>query len=158
MNEQLKSKMLPLIGVFKLLKAAGLFVVALGLHRLLRPDQAEILARWAHVVRVDPDNVLFHTLISKLTGLPHRRLAELSLGTFFYGALFATEGIGLLLKKKWAEYFATISTTVFLPLEIYELYKRASALKAIVLIANVAIVIYLIRILLDGRRAKSPTS
>jgi uncharacterized membrane protein (DUF2068 family) len=45
----------------------------------------------------------------------------LSVGTFFYGGLFATEGIDLLLRKRWAEYFTIITTSLFIPLEIYEI-------------------------------------
>jgi uncharacterized membrane protein (DUF2068 family) len=143
---------LRVIATFKLLKAAGLFIVALGLHRLLRPDQSEILLHWAHVVRVDKDNAIFHSLVGKLTGLSERRMEELSLGTFFYGALFATEGVGLLLKKRWAEYVTTSSTTLFLPLEVYELIRLITVLRALVFAANVAIVVYLTRVLLRKRR------
>jgi uncharacterized membrane protein (DUF2068 family) len=140
------------IAAFKLTKAVGLLFVALGLHHLLSPDQAEIFLHWARIVRVDPDNAIFHSLVVKLTGLSQRRLEELSAGTFFYGALFATEGVGLLLKKRWAEYVTTISTTLFLPLEIYELFRRITVLKTVVFAANVAIVVYLTMVLLRKRR------
>jgi uncharacterized membrane protein (DUF2068 family) len=118
-------------------------------------DKAEILAHWAKVVRVDPEDVLVHSLISGLTGLSHQRLRELSVGTFFYGGLFATEGVGLILRKRWAEYFTTVTTTAFLPLEIYELIHKPTTLRLAVLAANVGIVVYLIATLIRSRRGRS---
>jgi uncharacterized membrane protein (DUF2068 family) len=73
-----------------------------------------------------------------------RRVALVSIGSFFYAALFATEGIGLLLHQRWAEYFTTIATASFLPLEFYELSQHPTIFKILVIIANIAIVVFLI--------------
>ncbi len=71
-------------------------------------------------------------------------LYELGLVLAFYAALEATEMVGLWLAKRWAEYLTLISTTLFVPLEIYEIVERASVLKVITLVINVAIVVYLL--------------
>jgi uncharacterized membrane protein (DUF2068 family) len=63
-----------------------------------------------------------------------------------------TEGIGLALRKRWAEYLTIISTASLLPLEVYEILKRASAPKIVVLLANIAIVVYLV---LEVRRTRN---
>ena len=55
-----------------------------------------------------------------------------------------TEGTGLALRKRWAEYLTIIATGLLIPLEIYELWKTASVLKGALLIGNVAIVLFLI--------------
>lgn len=132
------------IGVFKLLKAALLFTIALGLHHLLHRDLEQSIVHWARAVRVDPENRFVHGIISGVSGVSPRKLEALSLGTFLYGALFATEGIGLLLRKRWAEYLTVISTALLLPVEVYELFHRFRWPKVIVLVLNVAIVAYLI--------------
>jgi uncharacterized membrane protein (DUF2068 family) len=54
------------------------------------------------------------------------------------------EAVGLWYTKRWAEYLTFIATTVLLPLEIYELTHRVSALKIIGFIVNVAVVVYLL--------------
>jgi uncharacterized membrane protein (DUF2068 family) len=61
-----------------------------------------------------------------------------------YGLLEGIEAVGLWYAKRWAEYLTFIATTVLLPLEIYELSSRFSALKLIGFIINVAVVIYLL--------------
>lgn len=148
------SSVLIIIAVFKLLKASLLIVVALGVHHLLNRDADDILKHWVHAVRIDPENRYIHAAISKFTGLNERTLRELSIGTFAYGTLFLIEGIGLLLRKRWAEYLTVISTTGLLPLEVYELVHRPRPAKAVVLVANVLIVAYLV-VQLYRTRARS---
>src|SRR5258708_70868 len=132
------SCVLIVIAVFKLLKAALLISVALGIHHLLNRDADEILKHWVHAIRIDPENKYIHAAISKVTGLDERTLRDISFGTFAYGALFLVEGTGLMLRKRWAEYLTVISTTGLLPVEVYELIHRPRPAKAIILVANAA--------------------
>ena len=155
-NEQ-GASVLIVIAVFKLLKATLLISVALGVHHLLNHDASEILRHWVHAVRIDPDNKYIHAGISKITGLNERTLRDISFGTFAYGALFLTEGTGLLLRKRWAEYLTVVSTTGLLPLEVYELFHHPRLAKLIILVANLLIVVYLIYRLYQTR-AKSHAS
>jgi uncharacterized membrane protein (DUF2068 family) len=61
-----------------------------------------------------------------------------------YGVLEGVEAVGLWLSKRWAEYLAFVATTLLLPLEIYEIIHRGSALKIIGFIINLAVVAYLL--------------
>ena len=133
-----------LIGIFKLAKALALIAVGIGALRFLHRDLAQSALHWIEVLRVDPDNRFIHRILAKLFSVTPKQLRELSAGTFFYAALLGTEGIGLLLRKRWAEYFTIISTGALLPLEIYELAKHVTIAKVIVLAVNAAIVWYLI--------------
>ena len=76
------------------------------------------------------------------------------MGTFFYSALLLTEGTGLLLGKRWAEYFTVIATSSFIPLEVYELTKRISSARLVVLLLNVAVVVYLVIELCRSRKGR----
>jgi uncharacterized membrane protein (DUF2068 family) len=64
-----------------------------------------------------------------------------------------TEGVGLALGKRWAEYFTIIATSSFIPLEIYEIVHHANITKVVVLLINVAVVCYLAW---ELRRYKEP--
>ena len=100
---------------------------------------------WVDVLHFDPENRFIHRLIERSFGVEPKHLKEISAGTFFYSSLLLTEGIGLLLRKRWAEYFTVISTAVFIPLEVYEIFHRFRWMKVGVLAVNVAIVWYLVR-------------
>jgi uncharacterized membrane protein (DUF2068 family) len=76
-----------------------------------------------------------------------------SFGTFFYAALLLTEGVGLALGKRWAEYFTIIATASFIPLEIYQIFHHANMTKIVLLLINVAVVWYLA---LELRRHREP--
>jgi uncharacterized membrane protein (DUF2068 family) len=142
-----------LIGLFKLFKGLVLFATGIGALKLLHKDVAFVFEQWADVLRVDPNNHYIHRLLAKLSIIDERKLKELSVGTFFYSALMLTEGTGLLLRKRWAEYFTIIETASFVPLEVYELIKRFSSPKLIVLLINIAVVVYLMVGLRQDRRA-----
>jgi uncharacterized membrane protein (DUF2068 family) len=62
----------------------------------------------------------------------------------FYAAIELVEGLGLWLAKRWGEYFAMVATSVFLPVEIYELTEKLSGFKIATLVVNIAAVAYLL--------------
>ena len=61
-----------------------------------------------------------------------------------YAALFLTEGTGLLLRKRWAEWLTIVATSSLMPLELYELIKEFTAIRLTVLLVNAAVVLFLI--------------
>jgi uncharacterized membrane protein (DUF2068 family) len=130
--------------VFKLLKAVLLIVAGIGAIRLLHKDVADTVIQWTRVLRFDPDNRFVHGALTRVFRVTPKQLKELSIGTFVYAGLFATEGIGLLLRKRWAEYFTLVTTGGFIPLEIYELARHLTMTKAVVTLINVLIVWYLV--------------
>lgn len=133
-----------LIAIFKLVKGLLLVAAGIGALKLLHKDVSEVIGRWIDVLRVDPDNRYVHALLAKAPLVSDRTLKEISAGTFAYAFVFLTEGAGLLLRKRWAEYFTIIVTTSFLPLEVYELARHVTVAKFGVILVNIAIVAYLI--------------
>ena len=144
---------LQLIAAFKLLKGVALLAVGIGALKLLHQNVAALIEHWINVFQVDPHNHFIHKLLEKLSILDDRRLKALSIGTFIYAAIFFAEGIGLALRKRWAEYFTIIVTSSLLPLEVYALAKHASVGEVFALLINLAVVAYLVR---ELRRTREP--
>jgi uncharacterized membrane protein (DUF2068 family) len=82
--------------------------------------------------------------IEKVLNAKRSTLNLIAAGLFLYGALQILEGIGLWSLKRWGEYVAVVGTTLFIPLEIYEIAENVSWLKITVLVVNVAAVLYLL--------------
>jgi uncharacterized membrane protein (DUF2068 family) len=144
-----------LIAIFKLFKAALLLVVAIGALSLLHKNVADAMMNLLDALHVDHNNNFIHGLVMKLGLFNDRKLEVISAGSFFYTALLTTEGVGLLLKKHWAEYLTIVATALFIPLELYEIVKHLSAAKIIVLIINIAMLVYLIyRVKYDPKHAQ----
>ena len=139
-----KSRGILLIALFKLFKGILLALVAFGTLRLIHRDIHETLLNWTHHLHIDPGGHRANALIGKVSGVSLTQLKEIAAGEIFYAGLLLTEGIGLLLRRRWAEYITVISTALFIPLEIYELVEKLSPVKLVVLAINVAIVWYLI--------------
>ncbi len=133
-----------LIGLFKLFKAALLIAIGIGAVKFLHKDLSSSVLHWVQVLHLDSDNRYIHGVLVRIFRVTPKQLKELSVGTFVYAALFLTEGAGLLLRKHWAEYFTIITTSVFIPLEIYELARHFTMVKLAVTVINVLIVWYLV--------------
>jgi uncharacterized membrane protein (DUF2068 family) len=86
---------------------------------------------------------LLHSLEHVFTLRTHT-LYLLAVGAAAYAILEGVEAIGLWYQRRWAEYLTFVATCVFLPYEVYELSKSVSPLKAIALLINVAIAVYLL--------------
>jgi uncharacterized membrane protein (DUF2068 family) len=84
------------------------------------------------------------TSIEKILHAKSSTLTIIGIALLLYAALQIVEGIGLWSLKRWGEYVAVVGTTVFIPLEIYEIVDKVSWLKIVVLVINVAAVVYLL--------------
>jgi uncharacterized membrane protein (DUF2068 family) len=129
--------MLRVIGALKIAKALMLVACGVGLLSV----GAHTFAGTLHT---DVGNHYMTRLLAKLSTVSPKKLHHLGVGCFVYAALFATEGIGLWLRKLWAEYLTIVITGSFIPLEVYEMVRRGSVMKGVVIAVNIAIVVYLV--------------
>lgn len=67
----------------------------------------------------------------------------LAVSAIIYATLEATEGIGLAMRRRWAEYLTVIATGILIPYEAYEVVMRPTLFKAGALLLNLAVVGYL---------------
>ena len=141
----MKRATLALIGAFKLAKSILLLAFALGVLRLVHHDVADVLATWTTQLHIDPDGRHLGRAVQAIMALDERRLKAISAGMFVYSAVCFTEGVGLLLHRRWAEYFTAVVTASLVPLELYEVARHPGGVRAAVLVVNVAIVWYLTR-------------
>ncbi len=134
-------RVLVAIGLFKLVKSVTL--VALGLSVAF--DQHSLAAHLrvlGHAFGIRPRYI--DEVVAKIAATSPQTLAALGVGALMYGALFAVEGFGLVRRRLWAEYMTTVITTSFIPIEVYEMIASSSLLKAIVILMNLGIVVYLL--------------
>jgi uncharacterized membrane protein (DUF2068 family) len=92
-------------------------------------------------------NVSDSATVNAIEKVLHAKQSTLNLiafGILFYGLLQIAEGVGLWVLKRWGEYVAVVGTTIFIPLEVYELTDKISWLKIVALAVNVAAVVYLV--------------
>ena len=137
--------LLRLIAIFKLFKAVTLIAVGLGALHLVRDNNA--VASVTNLIGrlgFNPGGHYLDHALAKIAQLPPKDFKDLGIGSFIYAALFLTEGTGLWLAKPWAEWFTAIITGSLVPLEIFEIYRHPTVTKVIVLLLNIAFVVYLV--------------
>ncbi|HEY2103158.1 MAG TPA: DUF2127 domain-containing protein [Chthoniobacterales bacterium] len=141
------------IALFKFIKGVALIALTFGAIKLLHKDVQAEVEHWIDMLRIDPDNRYVGGLLTKLNLVHTKQLKELTFLSAFYAALFLTEGTGLLLRKRWAEWLTVVATALFLPIEIYEMARKLSAAKGIIFVVNIAIVIYLVQLIRRKERS-----
>ena len=119
-----------LIAVFDLVKAVLFLVAAAGMFHLVNRNTQVELTRLLHVFRLSGDHALIKNLLLKANVIsdPSKRIFSEVL--LLYAVLYAVEGVGLLLRQRWAEYFAVAMTAIPLPFEAHTLVHHATRLPA----------------------------
>ncbi|HEY0263841.1 MAG TPA: DUF2127 domain-containing protein [Granulicella sp.] len=146
-----------LIGLFKLGKSLFFFCLGMGALHFLHKDLGDAVLRLATDLKFDPEGRLVSAMLDKVDLIDTHRLRQISIATFAYSVVALIEGWGLMKEKVWAEYLTTILTVSFLPLEIYELFRRPDWFRLGLLLINLAVLGYLVW-LLQRKKLLSATS
>lgn len=158
LEEHRRVRYLKVIAIFKIFKGVLLFLLGFSLLFLnYRPGWLDQISDWtddqlllAHSKYV---TFLLNKLQAALSGGALRATGTLAL--FYCGVLF-TEGIGVYLQKRWAEFLMIFATAALIPLEIRHVWHRLFVhgpviVPALILLANCFIVWFLYMVL---RRTK----
>jgi len=133
-----------LIAVFRLVKAVLFLIVGIGAISLINESVSDVTQSWLNKLHFDAASNHLDKLVDSIGFLSARHFALIGAGAFLYSGLFLTEGIGLLMHKRWAEYFTAIITASFIPFEVYELIYHLTWLKIALIAVNAAIFVYLV--------------
>ena len=140
---------LKLIALFKIAKGALLFLLGFSLLFLnARVIWMDKISDW-----VDAEILLGHTkfvtfLLNKLQDvLAGGQLRATGFLALFYCGVLLTEGIGVYLQMRWAEFLMIFATSALIPLEVRHLWHRPSVAAVLILLANCFIVWFLYRVL-----------
>ncbi|HEU5267759.1 MAG TPA: DUF2127 domain-containing protein [Jatrophihabitans sp.] len=133
-------------GLVLLLLAIGVFrlrTTQVSLQELFRRDLTALDPFFRQIHFNVSDSATIRTIENVLNAKPST-LNLIAFAILCYGLLQVAEGVGLWSLQRWGEYVAVVGTTLFIPLEIYELTENVTWLKLIVLLINIAAVLYLL--------------
>ena len=145
------------IAIEKAIKGLILLIVAGKLLTLFNRDVHAWAEDFIDRHGIDLTNRYVHDTLERLVGVGNKQLIAFSVIAFIYAALLFTEGIGLWLQKRWAEYLTAIATALFIPVELYELYERFTWVRIAILVLNIFVVWYLVTRLRDEKKEGSAT-
>src|SRR5438105_12454601 len=149
LQEPRRVRYLKLIALFKIAKGVLLLVLGFSLLFLnARTGWLDAISDWAgdEILLKHSKVVVF--LLGKLQDvIAGGALHATGLLALFYAVVLFTEGIGVYLQKRWAEYFMVFATGALIPLEVRHIYHRPSIAAIAILLINCFIVWFLYRVL-----------
>ena len=144
-----------LIAVFEALKGFLVLLAGFGLLSLVGRDvqaAAEWLVRHMHLNPARHYPRIFLEAAAHTSNLRLRQFAALA---FLYAVVRIVEAYGLWHVRPWAEWFAIVAGSVYVPVEVYEIFRHPTWMRAAVLISNLAIVAYLAFVRRDSARHRA---
>ena len=139
---------LRLIALFKFAKVLLLIATSYGVHKLLDANIIERIYSWSSTLSDDRlERKLIERALDWVEDLGAKRIQIFVAVTIAYTAVALIEGIGLWMRKTWAEWLTTLFTASLIPFELWELIKRPPGHRlpiAATLLVNLIIVAYLV--------------
>jgi uncharacterized membrane protein (DUF2068 family) len=122
-------------------------LIVAGLVLVTHPhaDWASEVTRFARHLGLDPHGNWIRRLIARLHRLRTSENVLFGVIGLAYGALEGAEAYGLWRRRRWGEWLTVVATSLLVIPEVWELTKSTTPLKVGALVANVAIVAYLVR-------------
>ena len=149
LRPQNRVRYLKLIALFKLAKGALLLCFGVSVMFLdSRPAWTDAISDWIDDEALVVHGKTAHYLLSQLQHvLAGGALHAAGLLALFYSAILCTEGIGVYLQQRWAEFLMIIATAALIPLEVRHFFHQPTVGAAVLLLANCFIVWFLYRVL-----------
>jgi uncharacterized membrane protein (DUF2068 family) len=134
---------LKLLALFEAAKGILVLVVGAGIltliHRNIQIEAMDIV----QFFHLNPARRYPQIFLKTFSDINNTNLIFLSVLAIIYTVIRMAEAYGLWHDRAWAIWFAVASTALFLPIEIFELYKRITIPRSLVFIVNIALILYL---------------
>ncbi len=137
------SKLLHAIALFEGIKGLAAIAAGLGLLSLAHHDIRALAFALIGHFHLDPEAHYPRMLLDEALWLQNANIRQVVSFACAYAAIRFVEGYGLWKDRTWAEWLASCSGAIYLPVEINHLYAHTSWINAAVLIFNFTIVIYM---------------
>lgn len=146
-------RIMRLLAAERVLRGLGLVLLAVLVFAFKnsKADLHQSFARDLPLLRPLADQIGWNIDDSKVVrgvdqafSLSPTTLIWIALALLAYAAVQFVEGVGLWMMKRWGEYFAVVATSVFIPVEIYELVEHVTVLRVLLLLVNLAAVVWLV--------------
>ena len=133
------------VAIIKFIKTFFLLIVSIGLFKLSNMDTsfvAESVLDWLHV---DVEGHLWIRIMDYADRITPTNEILFGSGFFAYALLNIAQGVGILLRKKWAAIVIISEDFILIPIEIYELFKHFHWTVLLIFIINVWIAVIILR-------------
>ena len=131
------------VAVVEGVKAAIVLLAGFGLLSLIHRDVQDVAEKIIRHTHLNPASKYPRIFIDAADKVTDAQLWMFAGFAALYALIRSIEAYGLWNERRWAEWFALISSAIYLPVEIYELYHRFGWVKFSIFITNTIVVLYM---------------
>jgi uncharacterized membrane protein (DUF2068 family) len=136
-----------IVAVLEAAKGLLVLLAGFGLLSIIHRNVQQIAEGLVGRFHIDPLHRYPKIFLELAVNISDAQLWLLASLAFAYAAIRLAEGYGLWYQRRWAEWLAVVSGGIYVPIELYELYTRATWIKAFTLTVNIGIVVYMFTLL-----------
>ena len=143
------------VALFEAAKGALVLLAGFGSLSLIDHDAQRLAEQLVGHLHLNPAKHYPRIFIDAAAHLTDAHLWLVATLAAMYGLVRFVEAYGLWRGRRWAEWFAAISGGIYIPFELYELFKGVTWLALGALVVNVAVVALMINALLRTHRVET---
>ncbi len=140
---QKHSLFLKIIIIEKLFLGVLFAAISFSMLTLLNKNMMVFTDQLVVFLNLDIEKKYVQDIIEWLMKVNGGTIVGISAGMLVLGILNLMEAYGLHMRRRWAEWLTVIATSLFIPLELYEVIQQQTSVRVGALVLNVAIVYYL---------------
>jgi uncharacterized membrane protein (DUF2068 family) len=144
------------VALFEGGKAVLFLVVGFGLLSLIHRDMEETAIHFVKHLHLNPVHKYPRIFIEASRQVTNTQLWLFAAVAFLDAIVRGVEAVGLWFDRNWAKWLGVVTAALYLPIEIYELFRHVNWLKIAAFVANIVIVVYLSNSLYASKHQRSP--
>jgi uncharacterized membrane protein (DUF2068 family) len=147
---------LRVVAAFEGLKGALVLGAGCGALARVHRDLQAVAENVVSHFHLNPGSRVPRIFLEAAARTTDARLWALAAFAAAYAAVRLAEAYGLWRGLRWAEWLGAASGGLYVPVEVYEIARRVTVTRAVLLTGNLLVVIYLVRVLYVGRGLHEP--
>lgn len=144
---------LRLVSILEAMKGLLVLLAGCGALSLIHKDLHNAAIQLVKLLHLNPARQYPSIFIDTARHITDLQLWMLALAALVYSAIRLVEAYGLWTQQQWAQWFGLLSGSVYLPVELFEIWREPTLPRCAVLLVNLAVVAYL-AFALDRHRRK----
>jgi len=142
------------VALLEAAKGALVLLAGFGALSLIHQDVQRLAEQLVGHLHLNPASRYPRIFVDTAAHLTDARLSLFAILAATYALVRGVEGYGLWRHRRWAEWFAAVSGGIYIPFELYELFKGAAWLSLGAFLVNIFIVGLMINALLREHPAE----
>jgi uncharacterized membrane protein (DUF2068 family) len=136
-------KALRAVASIEFLKGLVVLLAGFGVLSLVHRDAWDVAESFLEWLHISPETHYAQVFLNLADQVTDTKLWAVAIGALAYSSLRFVEAYGLWRERAWAEWLALISGAIYLPFEIYELFRRPDWVRLTIFLVNLAVVLYM---------------